>query len=599
MLFAGLLIADLPSGSSENAADSLQAATVTADKGVVVSRKDTLSTVSHFSVSETLQCSPALHVGDNGGFAGLKTVSLRGLGSAHTAVYIDGVRVGNVQSGQSDLGMLGTDMFSFAVVDYAQNSISFNTVRPSFDRMPVGGSVRMTMGSFGTYLPSARLDFRLSENMSLSANAAYVSSKGDYVYGNGLRRANNDIRQVRAGVDLFGELNEGDYHVKAYYNDARRGTPGSVQWPSDDRQEDMNIFIQGVLHNRFSSSYSLDMSVKAAYDEIFYSSSWGDSRYGQSEYQFNSSHVFRVAPWCRLSLAADIQWDALKSDNYDAARLTAFSALASSFRTSRFSADVALEYTGSFDRDALSRNVFSPSADIRYVLFKGLDIRGFARRAYRVPVFNELYYVGYGNPELRPEDAWLTDIGVEFHRAVADSWTVNAGLDGFFNVLNDKIVSAPSEEDPNIWRPYNIAKVHSAGFDASVGFVFSSGEWTCSSDLKYTFQDARDVTPGIDSYGSHVPYVSKHSIVFNGSVGWRGWRMSPLWQFRGGRSDGYGSMPDWNTLDVSLARSIGFRRAGNLILKVAVKNVFDNRYETVSGYPMPGRSIIGGMEFKF
>ena len=73
--------------------DSLSAVTVTADKGMTVSRSDTIKVVAGATVSEVLMHNPGLHVMDNGGVAGLKTVSLRGMGSAHTSIYIDGVRV--------------------------------------------------------------------------------------------------------------------------------------------------------------------------------------------------------------------------------------------------------------------------------------------------------------------------------------------------------------------------------------------------------------------------------------------------------------------------------------------------------------------------
>ena len=52
---------------------------------------------------------------------GLKTVSLRGMGSAHTFHLCGWVRVGNVQSGQTDLGLLGLEKFDLVKVDYAQN----------------------------------------------------------------------------------------------------------------------------------------------------------------------------------------------------------------------------------------------------------------------------------------------------------------------------------------------------------------------------------------------------------------------------------------------------------------------------------------------
>ena len=120
LISAGLLLSGLPSDSHESLSDSLHAVTITADKGVTVSRADTLKPANSFSVSDVLLQNSGFQVGDNGGFAGLKTVSLRGLGSAHTAIYIDGVRVGNVQSGQNDLGMIGTENLADVVVDYAQ-----------------------------------------------------------------------------------------------------------------------------------------------------------------------------------------------------------------------------------------------------------------------------------------------------------------------------------------------------------------------------------------------------------------------------------------------------------------------------------------------
>lgn len=599
ILSAGLVSGGSPAGTEVPATDSLHAVTVTADKGVVVSRKDTLSLANSLTVSDVLQLSPSLLVGDNGGPAGLKTVSLRGMGSAHTAIYVDGVRVGNVQSGQTDLGMLGIENFSSAVVDYAQNSVSFSTARPVFGAHPVSATASFLAGSFGTYMPKIRLDFRLTDRLSLSANASGVFSKGDFTYADTLSRTNNDLTQFRAGLDLFGIMGGGDFHIKAYYNDAERGTPGSTFYPSADRQRDRNAFLQGVMTKRFSNLYTLKISAKGSYDDILYTSSWGDSRYGQTELQLNSAHDFQIKDWWKLSLAADLQWDGLKSTGYEASRFSAFAALASSFRLQRFSADVAFEYQGAFDRNGLSRNAFSPSVDLKYTVLKGLDVIAFGRRAYRIPTFNELYYAGYGNPELMPEDAWMTDIGLDFHRTLSSKWSLSAKLDGFCNLLKDKIISAPTEADPNIWLPYNIGRVRSAGVDAVVGTDYHSDGWLFSFDAKYTWQSAVDITQDSYSYGSDVPYIARHTVVLNGLLSWKGWSMNPLWQLRSGRSDGYGELPDWNTLDLSLGKSFSLGNGGTLAMKVSARNLFDARYEVVSGYPMPGRSFMAGVEYKF
>lgn len=599
VLSAGLISLGLSAEPMCAPADSLAAATVTADKGVIVSRVDLISTGQAFSISDLLNLSSGLHVGDNGGLSGLKTVSLRGLGSAHTAIYVDGVRMGNVQSGQNDLGMLPLEDLGSASVDYAQNSVSFKTVRPEFGDLPVAGKVRFYAGSFGTYLPSARLDFRLSEKLSLSANASAVMSKGNFTYDDGLVRTNNDLKQFRGGVDLFGLTLGGDYHVKAYYNSSERGTPGSTSWPSDDRQADMNAFVQAYLNQSFGRLYTLHLSAKGAYDDIYYTSSWGDSQYGQTELQLNSSHDFRLTDWWKVTLAADLQWDKLASTAYEASRTTVFSALATSFHTDRLLANVALEFNGAFDKDALSRTAFSPSADIRYRVFEGFDVLAFGRRAYRVPTFNELYYVGYGNPELRPEDAWLADVGVDFSRNIGGGWMIKAKLDGFANFLTDKITSAPSPEDPNIWAPYNIGKVRSLGLDLDAGFVWENDAWKCSFDAKYTLLSATDRTQDSYSFGQQIPYIAKHTVVLNAAAQWKGWSLVPVWQLRSGRTDGSGDLDDWNTVDLTLAKDVKLTKTGPLSLKLSVRNLFDHRYEVSSGYPMPGRSIIGGLEYKF
>lgn len=599
ILAVGLLSAGLPYGSQEHSADTLHSATVTADKGVVVSRTDTLSLKNSLTLSDALHQSPGLQIGDYGGIAGLKTVSLRGLGSAHTSIYIDGVRVGNVQSGQNDLGMIGTGNYGSVVVDYAQNSISFNTVRPVFAGRPVAGAARMSAGSFGTWLPSARLDFRLSPSLSLSAHADGIISRGDFIYADGLRRQNNDIRQVRGGLDLFGLMPGGDYHVKAFVNSAERGTPGSVSWPSEDRQKDMNAILQGVVRKRFSDLYSLQLSAKGSYDDIYYTSSWGDSRYGQTELQLNTSHLFRIHEWWNVSVAADVQWDALRSTNYNASRLTALAALTMSFRLDRLAANVAVEYMGTFDKDALSRNAVSPSIDVRFSILEGLDIVAFGRRAYRVPTFNELYYVGYGNPSLRPEDAWLTDLGLDFSRPVSHEWTVRAKVDGFLNLLSDKITSAPTVEDTNIWLPYNIGKVRSAGVDVLAGLSLQSGRWLCAFDARYSFQSAVDRTPDSYAFGQQIPYIARHSAVMDAKVSWNGLELNPRWILRSGRTDSMGALADWNTLDLTLRKSFSLPSFCTLSLAVSGRNLLDNRYELSSGYPMPGRSFLATLEFTF
>lgn len=601
-MFSSLLVAFCAiaevTPDSKSDFDTLQAVTVVADRGVVVSKTDTVNLAGTIEITDALQKLPGLFVNDCGASAGLKSVSLRGFGSSHTAIYLDGVRVGNVQTGQNDLGMLDIGNLETVVVDYAQNSLSFTTARPVFDGGPVVGKFKFRAGSFSTWEPSARMDFRLSDKVSLTASGSGVISRGDFPYADNLRRANNDIRHLRGGVDVRGRLNAGRWHVKAYYNDSDRGVPGSTDWPSTDRQKDRNALVQGVLNNRFSGLYTLDMSAKASYDKMAYLSEWGNDDYGQSEFQLNSSHRFWLNEWLNASVTANVVWDNLRSNLFEASRFSTAAAMSATLRFSRFKADVALMYDGVFDRTKC-HNTLSPSVDLRWMLTEGLDIVAFGRRAYRTPQFNELYYPGFGNPELKPEDAWLTDAGVEYHCSFRPGWRFNVKLDGFYNYLSNKIISSPTPYDPGIWLPYNIGVVRISGLDVRSGMDFSGREWTAGIMAAYSLQDALDKTPDSATYGSQIPFIARHSLTLSADGSFRGWKASAVWNLRDGRYDGTGAMPSWNTLDIILDKD--FKLPGRLTVTAGItaRNLTDCRYELSSGFPMPGRSFCGELGLKF
>lgn len=617
LLFAAALLA-------AGEPDTLDVAMVTAEKGVTVSAMDTILINDHEDVTDVLMRVPGIQLSDMGGIAGLKTVSLRGLGTAHTSVYIDGIKVSNLQSGQSDLEMIGMENIGSMVIDYAQNSLNFSTAEPAFhEGERFSGKASFAGGSFGTYVPAVRLDFKLSEKVSLSANASATLSKGDFPYigtdedgaSATLRRSGNDISRYRGGIDVNGDMNDGEWRAKAYISSTDRGTPGSLSWPSTDRQKDMNAFVQGSFNKSFSPLYTLRTSAKVAYDDLQYQSSWGDSRYEQKEIQLNTSHEFRLYDWWKVTGAIGGQADGLKSGNYmfpDAGsdgtirRYGLISAIASSFSSGRLKADLALEYSGSSDSvpgagRKIGRHAVLPSASIQINIFKGLKLNTFGRRAYRTPMFNELYYIGYGNENLRPEDAWLTDLGLEWKGKAGKAWNISAKTDFFSNWLKDKITSAPSEADPNIWLPYNIGKVRSTGVETTAGAEYSSDGWRAGVEAGWTYQNAVDKTPDSYTYGQQIPYVARHSVTAGAFGTWKGWSLRTIWNLRAGRSDSTGALPDWNTLDASLSKTFSWGQDGTraLTLSLTGRNLTDTRYELSRGYPMPGRSIMGGITMEF
>lgn len=66
---------------------------------------------------------------DYGGLGGLKTISIRNLGAAHTAVSYDGIAVSNSQAGQIDIGRFATDNISTLSLSIGQSDNLLQSAR--------------------------------------------------------------------------------------------------------------------------------------------------------------------------------------------------------------------------------------------------------------------------------------------------------------------------------------------------------------------------------------------------------------------------------------------------------------------------------------
>ena len=561
--------------------DTLQAVVVSADRSAVVSRVDTLivdGSISDVPLSDVLSRMPGVQINDYGGIAGTKNISIRGMGSTHTSVMVDGIKVGNAQSGMIDLGMLGLENMSSMTVDYVGSRVNLTTARPGFrEGRSVCGRVALNAGSFGTWIPSARLGFKLSDKVSASVNASGNVSRGDFPFGDGQRRDNNDMHQFRGGADVFGD----GWKVKMFWNSSDRGVPGSLTWPSADRQKDRNAFVQGTVGKSVTGLYSFDVRAKVSYDRMLYTAPTYANDYLQYGAMLGTCQTLTPARWCRISLNEDIQGDILEADSFGARRISNSTKLVSAFEVKRLKADVALEYIGAWDGGGVSHSCFAPSLGLRFKASEWFDMVGTVRRAYRIPNFNDLYYTGMGNPELLPEDAWMTGLELSAHSGWG-RWKLAASGDLFYNSLKNKIVSAPTE-DPYLWMMYNLGEAEVYGVDSMLSLRYES-DLSAGLMAGYAFQD-----------GTMIPYQPRHSVRVAADIGYKGWSLSAGWSLRGTRHDSYDAeMPSYSLWDITLVKKLG-----DFTVKLLARNVCDRYYEIVTSYPMPGVNVMGTIQYEF
>ena len=610
-------------------------------------------------VSELLRRFTGVQVKDYGGVGGLKTINVRSLGSEHVGVFLDGIQIDNAQNMQVDLGRFSADALSAVALYNAQKTQRLQTAKEYASGAAVhlsmenpylimgdsAGKVRLRGGSFGTVNPSVQWDRRLG-GVLLRVGAEFLASNGKYKYdyfGTPLTRENGDMTSGRLDARLTGTLMGGKWTLFLYGYGSERGFPGPVirrseEFPfSAERQVDRDLFAQGSWTMDWTDLYSTAVRFKYSNNYTHYNTHpeknamalpynlhyWQQSVYG------SLAQSLGLADFCSIDLSTDLQYNTLDSDmgQFVKPRRAAFTgALATLLTWDKFRAEAHMAYTGVWDwygqhnaggwsRENTYRDAWMPSLSLYFAPAPWLEIDAFAKRTYRLPSFNDLYYSLMGNSALEPESA--AQLGLDIRMSArAGAWDWEARLSPYYNHVDDKIVAIPTSSQFR-WTMLNIGKVDVTGLDAKVllGHSLGAADRRAELTLRYTYQRALDhSTPGSLTWGNQIPYIPLHSGGMDLALKWEDWSFTwdttltgERWS-RTANTDDYRIAP-WSLSDATISRHFVLyalsgngvpRRSGRipeLNLGLALNNIFNQSYQIVQGYPMPGFNIMLTAEY--
>ncbi len=586
-------------------------------------------------VSDVIRRFTGVQLKDYGGVGGLKTVNVRSLGSEHTGIFLDGIQVDNAQNMQVDLGRFSTDGIGRVSLFNGQKSRRLQTAKEyasgaaihldsAVPELPEGsaGRVRVRGGSFGTINPSVGWDKRLGP-VILSTSAEFMLSGGRYRYrffDTTLVRENGDIRSLRAEARLFGRTRGGDWRLRLYGYGSERGFPGPVirratGFPfSAERQADQDMFLQGGWNQEWHPRFATSVKFKYSNNYTHYNTHAEknpmampyDVHYRQQSGYLSLAHSYIPAGSWSVDLSCDIQHNSLASDAgyFVTPRRTSFTGvLAARFAREKFRAAAHLAYTGAWDRfknpDAggwsrrnTYRDSWIPSVSLFYKPLEWLEADAYAKRSYRLPSFNDLYYTRIGNSSLAPESA--LQFGADI-RASFKGWEIR--LSPYYNRITDKIVALPTSSQFR-WTMLNIGTVDITGLDAKAGGDLDVGSVRVSAVGRYTFQLALDHSdPDGLTYGNQIPYIPRHSGAVELEARWKVLCFSWSSTFTGTRWSRTANIPDycikpWTVSDASVSLRLKKLGAG-----VVIGNIFNRQYQIVQGYPMPGTSVMLSLEY--
>ncbi|MBQ8191074.1 MAG: TonB-dependent receptor [Bacteroidaceae bacterium] len=609
--------------------------------------RERLEALGAQSVADAVKRFAGATVRDYGGIGGLKTVSVRNLGAAHTAVSYDGVTVSNAQAGQIDVGRFsldnveelslavgqGSDLLQSARAYASAGILSIRTQRPIFaEGKNDVWRARVSGGSFGYITPSLRYAHRFSSRTSVMVESDYMRADGIYpfILDNGRtetteHRRNSDIYSWHVEGNLYHTFKD-DSHLtgKGYFYKSERGLPGSVILYNPTARErlwDENFFTQIAYEKHFSSQWKMRALAKYnhawnRYEDtnVKYEGGRQVDVHRQDEYYASAAVSWQPFTSLSLSLAQDGFVNTLHNnidDSPNPVRLTSLTALNADFRWSGW--HLLANLTGTYTTDEVRSGVtpddrrhLSPSLSLSWRPWssEAFYLRALYKNTFRVPTFNDLYYRRSGNTALRPEDATEYNVGLTWNARPA-AWlnSLSLTVDAYYNKVEDKIVAFPSVY---VWRMANYGEVEIHGVDAtlSASFPIVSG---CEVDVTgaYTFQQALDLTnPSAKNYKDQLPYTPRHSG--NASV-----LLKTPWLHVGYNVMAVGkryfmdqNIPS-NEIDgyvehgLTASRSFQLGKATTLRLQADVVNLTDRQYEVIKYYPMPGRSWRVGVNLSF
>jgi outer membrane cobalamin receptor len=610
-----------------------------------------LSKTGTLQVADAVKFFSGVQVKDYGGIGGLKTISIRSLSANYSGVMYDGIPVFDYQTGQIDLSHFSLDNVLTLVLQTGETG---DLLQPAYERSFAGVLNILTpsqwknpekktelkagfkTGSFGLVNPSLSVGRMLNPAFSVRFSGEYLKSQGNYPFTQfyGLsdstskeKRKNSEVELYKLESNIYGNFsNGGKLSGKVYYYHSDRNIPGPAIYYNDysgENVKDKTAFLQASYAQPLSKAVDFQTNAKFNFSTIDYtdiSIKYQDENqngkkeniYYQRQYFLNATVRYRMSEQLSVAWANDGIYGSFER-NFSGtfpSRINWLSALTGKYEHPVFTLTGSLLHNFTDDKNKTgnalgSRSHWSPYLGLSIKPLENFPVRlrAYYKNTYRFPTFGDLYLSPVPPLNLQPENANQYNLGLTFVTSLGQRISLFSFSGDIYQIkIENKLVALP-RSSMFIWSVQNFGRTETQGLDLNLKIQgqLQSG-FSAQLSGTYTYQKVLDKTSETESaYNQQMAYTPRHFATayllletpwldFNYTVIYCGKR-----NYTGIDRPEYRMKP-YADQGINLQKTI-HRRDYSLAFILECLNLFDNQYEVVRSYPMPGRSFRLGMKF--
>ncbi len=225
-------------------------------------------------------------------------------------------------------------------------------------------------------------------------------------------------------------------------------------------------------------------------------------------------------------------------------------------------------------------NVWVPQAGFIVKPGHNSQIKASFSKGFRAPNIRELYLYAPANPDLKPE--YMLNYELSYRQHLLD-YRLMLGAAIFYIDGKNMIQTVRIDGRP---KNVNTGKFRNKGFELEAAYSILSN-LQASASWSYLHTNSDNLYSPKNKLNAEITYAP-------GPFSFTLEEMS-IWSMKNGNPDG--SAISYSLLNLRAAYTLGTKVP--VTLSVKLDNITNSKYEIIYGCPMPGTTILGGVEFTF